>query len=81
MTLTMEHNLDKVKLNQLAKYLGQRSFSSKVTARTHTDTHVTDCSTWTTKAVGEISRKFVPVTFCDKVCRQKKAERSPPRRK
>jgi len=55
MTLTFEHDIDYVKMNQLAKYLGQRSFSLKVIARTHRHTHSwTNCSTWTTKVVGKI---------------------------
>ena len=40
MTLTFEHALDMVKLNQLTKYLGQRSFSSKgIVWSGHTPTH------------------------------------------
>ena len=35
-TLTFKHKLDSVKLNQHAKYLGQRSFRSKVIVWTHT---------------------------------------------
>ena len=45
-----------VKMNQLAEYLGQRSFRSKVidiTVQTDTHTNETDCFTWTTKAVGK----------------------------
>jgi len=38
MTLTSEFDPDKVKTNQNAKYLGQRSVSSKVIVRT--DAHV-----------------------------------------
>jgi len=40
-------------MNQSAKYLGQRSFSSKVIVQTHreTNTHRTDSSTWPTKAI------------------------------
>jgi len=30
MIVTFEHDLDRVKVNQHAKYLGQRSFNSKV---------------------------------------------------
>jgi len=37
MTLTFEVDLDSVKMNQLAKYLGQRSSNSKVIVRI--DTH------------------------------------------
>jgi len=49
MTLTFEHDLDRAKINHLTQYLGQRSFWSKITVRTRTDS-ATDCSTWTTKA-------------------------------
>ena len=37
MTLTLGLDVDRVKLNQRTKYLGQRSFSSKVVERTFTD--------------------------------------------
>jgi len=37
--MTFELDLDGVQLNQRAKYLGQRSFRSKVTFR---QTHITD---------------------------------------
>jgi len=37
MTLTLGLDLDRVKLNQRAKYVGQRSFSSKVVERTFAD--------------------------------------------
>jgi len=39
------------KVNQQAKYLGQRSSTSQVSvqAHRHKHTHVTDCSTWSTK--------------------------------
>jgi len=49
---------DTTKMNQLANYLGQRSFRSKVTDRTqhtqlHRRTHTpSDCFSWTTKIVG-----------------------------
>jgi len=36
LTFTFKRDLDNVKMNQKAKYLGQRSFSSKVTVQTHT---------------------------------------------
>jgi len=52
MTLTFKHELDTVKLHHRVKYLGQRSFRSKVIVRTHRHTHETDCSTWTIKAFG-----------------------------
>jgi len=42
MTLTFVADLDRVKLNEHAKYVGQRSFSSKVIVG-HTNTHRTDC--------------------------------------
>jgi len=54
MTLTFKHNLNRFKMNQRVKYLGQRSFHSKVIdTQTHTHTHPIDCSTWTDKADGE----------------------------
>ena len=34
MTLTFESDLDRVKLNRDTKYVGQKSFSSKVSVRT-----------------------------------------------
>jgi len=37
-TLNFELDLDRVKANMRAKYLGQRSFTSKVIVRTQTDT-------------------------------------------
>ena len=40
MTLTFEHYLDRLKMNRLAKYLGQRSLRSKVLVLTQTDTHI-----------------------------------------
>jgi len=53
MTLTTERDLGSVKMNQRAKYLGQRLFRSEVTfltdRHTHTHTPATDCFTWTTK--------------------------------
>jgi len=39
MTLTFEHDLDRVEMSQLAKCLDQRSCPSKVIAQTRTDTH------------------------------------------
>jgi len=39
-------------VNQHARYIGEKSFSSKVIVRTK-QTHCTDCSIWTTKVVGE----------------------------
>jgi len=38
-TLTFEPDLEKVKLNQRAKYLGQKSFHSKVIGHTIVQTH------------------------------------------
>jgi len=34
--LTFKHDLDKIKMNQFANYLGQRSFKLKVVLQTHT---------------------------------------------
>jgi len=45
MTLTFKRNLDGVKMNQHARYLGQRSFYSKVIVQTH--------RALTTKVVGK----------------------------
>jgi len=53
MTLTYDLERGGVKLKQHTKYLTRKSFSSKVIARTHRHTHRTDCSTWTTKVVGD----------------------------
>jgi len=39
-----------LKMSQRARYLGQRSLSSKVVVRTHT--HRTDCYAWTTVVIG-----------------------------
>ena len=53
MTLTFESDLSSVKMNQHAKYQGQRSFRSKVIIGTHvTNTHHTNYSTWTSKVIG-----------------------------
>jgi len=51
MTLTFELGIDRVKMNQRAIYLDQRSFSAKVIVptQTHARTQETDCFTWTTK--------------------------------
>jgi len=51
MTSFLECDPDRVKTNQHAKYLDQRSFSSKVIVRTHTHTPRMFCSTWTTEVV------------------------------
>jgi len=50
MTMTSELDLNRVKMNQHVKYLGQRSFRSKVIIRTHT--HPIECSIRVTKVVG-----------------------------
>jgi len=42
MTLTFECDLDRVKVNQHAKYLGHISLSSKVIVRTHRQTYTPD---------------------------------------
>jgi len=39
MTMTFETDLDSVKVNQHARYLDQRSHSSKIIVRTHRHTH------------------------------------------
>jgi len=38
-TVTDEFDLDTVKMNHCAKYLGQRSFHAKASDPTHTHTH------------------------------------------
>ena len=51
-------DIDKVKMNQYANYLGQRSFSWKVIVRIHWQTHTEpDFSTRTTEVVGEMLTK------------------------
>jgi len=55
MTLTFERNLDRVKMNQHTKYLGHKSFSTKVIGLTHTRTLTNtwfNCSIWTTEVLG-----------------------------
>jgi len=42
MTLTFDDYLDSIKMNQQTQYLFQRSFSSKVTVRTHRQTNTQD---------------------------------------
>jgi len=51
MILTFELDLDRIKMNQLCKNLGQRSFNSRVIVRAQRHTHTTD---WTTKVVGKM---------------------------
>jgi len=57
MTLTLELDRDSVGMNQRAKYLGQSSCSTKAIycseTETHTNTHLAECSTRTTKVVGK----------------------------
>jgi len=55
--MTYDLDLNSMKMNNQAKYLGQRSSSSKVIAWTHTNRHTdtpnrVECSTWTTEVVG-----------------------------
>jgi len=56
MTLTVELDLDGVMANQRAKYLGQRSFSSKF-VRTHT--YQADCFTWISEMGGKYSHCYI----------------------
>jgi len=49
MTLTCEPDLDKIKVNHHANYVSQRSFCSTAIVQTHTHTHHTDSTIWTTK--------------------------------
>lgn len=57
-TLNYDLDLDRVKLNQRAKYLGQRSFRLKV--ETHRHTQWIDCST-RLKVVGNNGYARLPV--------------------
>jgi len=53
MILTLKLDLDSIKTNQHAKYLGQSRFVPKLL---NAHTHIrTDCFTWTTKLVGKIT--------------------------
>jgi len=51
--MTFELHRDSVMVNHHARYLGQRPFSLKAIIQTHTHTHGTEYSTWTTKVVGK----------------------------
>ena len=57
MTLTFVHDLEKVKINQWAKCLVERSLSSKVIvrARRHTHLYSAQCSIWTTTVIANKS--------------------------
>jgi len=59
-----ELDLDRVKMNQFAKNIGQKLFSSKVIVWTfpHTDTP-TDCSNRTIEVVGNLNRHLGYVVF------------------
>jgi len=64
MTLTVEVDLDSVKVNHQAKHLWQRSFSSNVIVQTdrHTYTHETIAiPSWTIKVVGKYSELQRPL--------------------
>jgi len=52
-TLTFKLDLDMVKMNQLASYIGQTSFISKVVFQTQIQAHQTDRCTWTVEVVGQ----------------------------
>ena len=54
---TCDFDLDRVKLNRFAQYLGQMFFHLKIIIRTDTHTHWTQCSVWTTEVVGKILTK------------------------
>jgi len=58
MTLTFEHNLDSVNMNQHIKYLVQRPSIVKQLSSWHTDTQPTDCTTCTTKLLNILKAKF-----------------------
>ena len=49
--MTFNFDLNRVELNDRAKYLGQGSFRSKIVVRADRQTHIqsTDCSTWPLK--------------------------------
>jgi len=63
MTLTFELDLDSVKTNRRAKYLGQRSFRSKVLVQMQTHTHRADCYSSTTVQCTQTVGGWA-VTFC-----------------
>lgn len=58
--LAFERGLDKVKVIQHSKYLGQRSFYAKVIVPTHTHTHTQRiaCCIWTTKMIANNTTKY-----------------------
>jgi len=59
MTLTFEYDLDSVKMNQRANYLGQRSFSSKVIVRTHgRQTHTPDRIDWSILTKVVVNKRY-----------------------
>jgi len=70
--LTFESDQDSVKVNQQARYLGQRSFSSTDIGWTHRQTHTnTRTSTWTTKVMGKNEKSSYNIpkkTFFDLRC-------------
>ena len=58
MTLTFGREIDNVLLTRHVKYLGQMPYGEKVIVSTHTRTHGSDCSTWTTNVVGKCTCRF-----------------------
>jgi len=59
MTLTFKLDLDDFELKQHTKYPGQWLFSWQITVRTHSCTHQTSCSVWTTKVVDIVLSSFL----------------------
>ena len=68
MILTFEFTVDNVKINRLAEYLCQWSFTSKVIVQTrrHTDKHTPE---WPTALPGQLQRSVkCAIINCDNVC-------------
>jgi len=60
MLLTFEPDSNCIKMNQHVRYPGNRSIRSQVTVGyTDRHTHRTDCTTWTTKVIGNKFSKLV----------------------
>ena len=68
MTLTFELDPDRITMNHVAKYLGQRSFRSKVILRRHTHTHT---HRGHTALRGPLQRSMVAFQFCAVLCRSR----------
>jgi len=59
MSLTYKLDLNWVNMNQIADYLGQKPFYSKVIVPTHTDTQKTDGTRRTTQVKRSVDIKYV----------------------